>query len=143
MILFKPRWVILSLIGIALVGCQTTKKADETGKEKAAAQKSAADIFVQHLRKEGDDLLCRQPAYLQCFRMTPSKCQIDLAPYKTACVDKAIAENGNQVTAQNYKAISNSFSLCMLVSHAMKYPKRAETIGHCLDNARFENKPKL
>lgn len=141
--LFRDSLLCLSVCVMALTGCQSTQKNDETNQEKTTVQKSASDIFIQHLKTEGDDLLCRQPAYLSCFRITPTKCQIDLAPYKKACVEKAIAQNGNQVTEQNYKAISNAFSLCMLVSHAVKYPKRAEAIGRCLDNARFENKPKL
>lgn len=125
---------------LLLVACQSTAEKE---KSKTPVKHTPSELFVNDLRQNGDKLLCNQPAYLKCYLQTPSRCVKDLSGFKEACLNEALQKNNGQVTAANYKQVGNDFTLCMLVKHALLYPKKAEAIGQCLDKSRFENKPRL
>lgn len=131
--------ITLLFSALVMVGCQSQSES----KKQAAAKekKSASELFVSHIEKDGDKLLCQQQSYLKCFRQTPTKCSKDLSQFKQACLKEALDKQQGQITDANYKQFGNDYSLCMLVKHALMYPKRAEAIGQCLDKARFANKP--
>lgn len=131
--------VMLGLF-VFLTGCQSAANKDKAA-DAAKNKKSASELFVSHIEKDGDKLLCEQPAYLKCFRMTPTKCRKDLSQFKQACLSEALQKHEGKITDANYKQFGNDYSLCMLVKHALMYPKRAEAIGQCLDQSRFANKP--
>ncbi len=125
---------------LLLSACQTTT---EKAVSKAEEKKTPAELYIKNIRDNGDQMLCSQSAYLKCFRQTRTKCVKDLSRLKEPCLTETLEKNGEQITERNYKKFGNDFALCMLVKHALLYPKKAESIGQCLDKSRFENKPKL
>jgi hypothetical protein len=137
----KKTILVSMVVGQLLAGCQSVSDSE---KEKPLATKQGKEpsqLFLAELKKNGDHLFCDQPAYLHCFRQTKTKCLKDLAAVKDPCLQSALQSNGGQVADSNYKKVGNDFALCMLVKHALMYPKRANAIGHCLDDAKFDNKP--
>ena len=141
MSLVKKTILVSMVVGQLLAGCQSVVDSE---KEKSPATKQSQEpsqLFLAELKKNGDHLFCDQPAYLHCFRQTKTKCLKDLAAVKDPCLQSALQSNGGQVADSNYKKVGNDFALCMLVKHALMYPKRADAIGRCLDDAKFDNKP--
>jgi len=130
-------WVLL----LGLVGCQSATTSENSDPTAAKKGKEPAQLFLADLKANGDHLFCDQPAYVQCFRQTKTKCLKDLAAVKEPCLQSALQSNGGNVADSNYKKVGNDFALCMLVKHALMYPKKAEIVGVCLDKARFNNKP--
>jgi hypothetical protein len=137
----KKTILVSIVVGQLLAGCQSVTDSE---KDKSAATKKGKEpsqLFLADLKNNGDHLFCEQPAYLHCFRQTQTKCLKDLAAVKEPCLQSALQSNGGQVADSNYKEVGNDFALCMLVKHALMYPKRADAIGRCLDYAKFDNKP--
>ncbi len=137
----KKTILVSIVVGQLLAGCQSVTDSE---KDKSAATKKGKEpsqLFLADLKNNGDHLFCEQPAYLHCFRQTQTKCLKDLAAVKEPCLQSALQSNGGQVADSNYKKVGNDFALCMLVKHALMYPRRADAIGRCLDDAKFDNKP--
>lgn len=137
----KNTILISIVVGQLLAGCQSVVDSDKGNSPATKQGQEPSQLFLAELKKNGDHLFCDQPAYLHCFRQTKTKCLKDLAAVKDPCLQSALQSNGGQVADSNYKKVGNDFALCMLVKHALMYPKRANAIGHCLDDAKFDNKP--
>lgn len=136
------RTILVSMVvGQLLAGCQSVVDSEKAKSPATKQGKEPSQLFLADLKKNGDHLFCDQPAYLHCFRQTKTKCLKDLTAVKEPCLQSALQSNGGQVADSNYKKVGNDFALCMLVKHALMYPKRADAIGHCLDDAKFDNKP--
>jgi uncharacterized protein YceK len=140
--MFLVKKVVVGLVLLhCLAGCQTVADSDKPDQVATQKSKEPAQLFLADLKANGDHLFCDQPAYLQCFKQTKTRCMKDLAAVKDPCLQSALQSNGGKVADSNYKKVGNDFALCMLVKHAVMYPQRADIIGHCLDGAKFENKP--
>ncbi len=137
----KKTILVSMVVGQLLAGCQSVSDSEKETPLATKQGKEPSQLFLAELKKNGDHLFCDQPAYLHCFRQTKTKCLKDLAAVKDPCLQSALQSNGGQVADSNYKKVGNDFALCMLVKHALMYPKRANAIGHCLDDAKFDNKP--
>lgn len=137
----KKTILVSMVVGQLLAGCQSVSDSEKEKPPATKLGKEPSQLFLAELKKNGDHLFCDQPAYLHCFRQTKTKCLKDLAAVKDPCLQSALQSNGGQVADSNYKKVGNDFALCMLVKHALMYPKRADAIGHCLDDAKFDNKP--
>lgn len=133
-------WILMGCMSglAALGGCQS---ADTSNTDNASA--SADSKFLRQVDQSTIPMLCSQRGYLQCFSITRSKCVADLTPFKKSCMDIAKNKIGPVTNADKAKAFGNEYTLCLLVKHAVKYPKRAQDIGNCLDQASFKNKPQL
>lgn len=140
MLHMQGRYFLIPICLLVLSACQTTT---EKAASKAQEKKTPAELYISNIRNNGDQMLCSQPAYLKCFRQTRTRCVKDLSGLKEPCLNETLEKNGEQITDKNYKKFGNDFTLCMLVKHALLYPKKAEAIGQCLDKSRFENKPKI
>jgi hypothetical protein len=139
--LLVKKMVVGLVVLHCLAGCQTVTDSEKPEQTATKKSKEPAQLFLADLKANGDHLFCDQPAYVQCFRQTKTKCLKDLATVKEPCLQSALQSNGGKVVDSNYKKVGNDFALCMLVKHALMYPKKAESVGICLDKARFNNKP--
>lgn len=132
-------WILGGCVSglVLLSGCQSSEQDATKTQDVADAR------FLQQVDQDTIPMLCSQPGYLQCFRITRGKCIADLKPFKANCMKIAKQKIGPVKDEKSAKAFGNEFTLCLLVNHAVKYPKRAEQIGQCLDTASFKNKPQL
>ncbi|UXI04192.1 hypothetical protein [Photobacterium sp. TY1-4] len=112
---------------IFLSGCSTSNPQEEF----------AVEMLTEKLSKNGPSLFCDQPDYAACYQISQKRCMLEVSAGSDICDEKA-KNKFPKITVRNLESYSEYYGACLVMEHAVKYPKEMEEIGSCLEEFEFD-----
>ncbi|BFM17175.1 hypothetical protein R50073_33580 [Maricurvus nonylphenolicus] len=130
------RFLQLTSILAALTGCAsstTTEGIDDLKNEVIGT------IFKSKIKKNGQNLTCSQPSFLECVDITKNICLKEAESLKVECINYADEKQpaiNSKHEAEKYFMV---FAQCMSIKQVMLRPENFIEVGHCLKRSGGAN----
>ena len=124
---------------LVLYGCaaSTPQPAPSAGNGEVGADLISA-VMKKRFEDKGENILCDQPAYLQCFGISNAQCVSDQSAFKPQCIDYSAQKAGELQYGKNGKEYAGAFSSCMVMHHLVLYKGDLNELGNCLKTAKYD-----
>lgn len=141
-------YLLCGVILLTVTACASSPRNPPSEPASSATQlpKYAADFVDEYsrtkLRKNADYILCDQPGYLACFKVTHEQCLREVSATKDPCFKKTERQFPNPLTtAKEINEFTEYLIGCMVLKHALISMARGanETeIGACIKHMKVD-----
>ncbi|BCE00130.1 hypothetical protein [Marinicellulosiphila megalodicopiae] len=143
---------LFSVFLFAAISCQVQENKDTQSKpfnpvyDPAPAANSFESLlhhsgFSQlHLmiQREGEKMLCAQPAYQVCFDVSKEMCEIETKQWVFSCLSDANYKVPTVYDKVTRGQFMGAYGACMINNHAFRRADEIEEVSKCMVNAPLD-----
>ena len=90
------------------------------------------------MQRDGEKMLCVQPAYQVCFDRSKEMCEIEADQWVFSCLSNAKNQVPNVYDKITRDQFMGAYGSCMINQHAFSRPDEIESISKCMIDAEID-----
>lgn len=137
------KWITTVAVIFFLVGCQSSPPRKVAPEPKDDVREVWLELFQEKLKKNGPNMLCYQPAYNSCYKITELKCFNEVNTFNERCLGFAMKKNEPLASGNNVRKYIGSYSQCLVLNHLTSRGEGMKEIAGCLKGINLDNKKVL
>lgn len=123
-----------------LVGCQNSPSSKNVSEITNGNREIISEMFYNKLKKNGPNLLCRQPVYNACYKTTELECFNEVYAFNEYCLDFSTERKGVLTSGGNMREYTGLYVHCLGLKHLASRRGEIKEISECLKGMKLDQK---